>query len=136
MLGPSATCAPPSPPTTTSAPSAKRIQPTPARAEGAPAIIQIDDRACCDRSFDVGPHSPLDYPFTIPHTPNHVLFRRYLLRHITRQQGEVYPALRQIAYASTIGPITLRPGYPDAASIARADVIRRAVVYMLNNELA
>jgi hypothetical protein len=65
-----------------------------------------------------------------------VLFRRYLLRHITRQQGEVYQALRQIAHASVFGPVTLRPGLGDEAGIARTDVIRRAVTYMLANDLA
>jgi hypothetical protein len=96
----------------------------------------IDDRGRIDASIDVGPVSPLDYPFTIADNAHHVLFRRYLLRQITRQQGEVYQALVQIAHASTVGPVTLRPGLRDQAGIARADVIRRAVIYMLNNNFA
>jgi hypothetical protein len=115
---------------------ARRAQPAAARDEDARAVILIDDRARCDTSIDVGPGSTLDYPFNIPDRPNQVLFRRYLLRHITRQQGEVYQALRQIAHASVFGPVTLRPGLGDEAGIARADVIRRAVTYMLANDLA
>jgi hypothetical protein len=113
-------------------------QPAAAATQDEPAqtLILIDDRARCDASIDVGPNSPLDYPFTIPDLPNHVLFRRYLLRHITRQHGEVYQALMRIACGCAIGPVTLRPGLRDAASIARADVIRRAVIYMLANGLA
>jgi hypothetical protein len=42
----------------------------------------------------------------------------------------------RIACECAVGPVTLRPGLRDAASIARADVIRRAVTYMLNNDLA
>jgi hypothetical protein len=115
---------------------ARRAQPVVACDEGGPAIILIDDRARIDASFDVGPGSALDYPFTIPDQPNQVLFRRYLLRHITKRQGEVYGALVQIAHASSFGPVTLRPGLRDEAGIARADVIRRAVIYMLTNDLA
>ena len=116
---------------------ARRVQPVAAsQEEPVPCVILIDDRARCDASIDVGPGSALDYPFTISDRPNHVMFRRYLLRHITRQQGEVYQALRQIAHASTVGPVTLRPGLRDEASAARADVIRRAVIYMLNHDLA
>jgi hypothetical protein len=113
-------------------------QPAAAATQDEPAqtLILIDDRARCDASIDVGPGSALDYPFSIPDRPNQVLFRRYLLRHITRQQGEVYQALIQIAHASVFGPVTLRPGLGDEAGIARADVIRRAVIYLLNTDLA
>ena len=117
-------------------PTRARRAPAALQDEPAQTLILIDDRARCDTSIDVGPNSPLDYPFTIPDRPNHVLFRRYLLRHITRQQGEVYQALMRIACECAVGPVTLRPGLRDAASIARADVIRRAVTYMLNNDLA
>jgi hypothetical protein len=119
-----------------SATPARRAQPQVAtQDEPTPSVILIDERARCDASIDVGPGSVLDYPFTIPDQPNHVLFRRYLLRHITRQQSEVYQALKQIAHASMFGPVTLRPGLRDKASVARANVIRRAVIYMLNNDL-
>ena len=115
---------------------ARRAKPAAAWDEDAPAVILIDDRARCDTSIDIGPGSELDYPFSIPDRPNQVLFRRYLLRHITRQQGEVYQALRQIAHASIFGPVTLRPGLRDEIGAVRAGIIRRAVVYMLANDLA
>jgi hypothetical protein len=114
---------------------AKRVQVAVPHDEERPSVLLIDDRARIDASIDVGSGSALDYPFTIPDRPNQVMFRRYLLRHITRRQGEVYQALVQIAHASIFGPVTLRPGLGDAAGIARADVIRRAVIYMLNNDL-
>jgi hypothetical protein len=120
-------------PLSTAAP-ARRAQRAVARDEDTPSVILIDDRARIDASIDIGPGSALDYPFSIPDRPNQVLFRRYLLRHITWRQGEIYQALRQIAHASIFGPVTLRPGLRDEAGIARADVIRRAVIYMLAND--